>query len=59
MMTIEQTINQLITLREASHDARQKYALNEAIRMMRNCYEWYEKAYMRGYHDAKVKGTEA
>lgn len=58
-MTPEQTINQLIVLREASHDARQKRALNEAVQLMRSCSEWYIKAYMRGYHDAKIKGSEA
>jgi len=58
-MTIEQKINQLIVLREAAHDSRQREALQDAITMMKSCAELYIKAYMRGYHCAKIKGDEA
>ena len=58
-MTRNQTINQLIILREAAHDAHKRKALEDAILLMRSTTDYYIKAYMRGYHDAKLKGDEA
>ena len=58
-MTIPQKINQLIVLREAVSDSRQQEALKDAVLMMKSTADYYERAYMRGYHDGKRKGDQA
>lgn len=58
-MTVEQKINQLIVLKEAAYDSRQREALRDAILMMRSCADYYIRAYQNGYRDAKRKGSEA
>ena len=58
-MNVNQKINQLIVLREAAHDSRHKEALRDAVLMMKSTADYYERAYMRGYRDAKRKGSEA
>lgn len=53
----ERSINALIIMRDSSGDPRQKQALQDAIDIMREAGRYYDKAWLRGYREGRIKGA--
>ena len=53
----DRSVNTLMVMREACGDPLQRQALDDAILLMREASRYFDRAWLQGFKDGKVKGA--